>query len=108
VGRPWPTDLPLATVDLHAPLAASRITLEVTEVRVQRLQDISEEDARAEGIDRPPRVGYQAFRVPDDSKPRYSSAVAAYERLWDSINGDRAPWVANPWVWAVSFRRVQP
>jgi hypothetical protein len=93
---------------IHMPRWASRITLQVTEVRVQRLQDISEEDARAEGITGPHDVGYPAYRVPDDSKPRYSCAVAAYEALWDSINGDRAPWASSPWVWAVSFRRVQP
>jgi hypothetical protein len=100
--------LPPWRPSIFMPRWASRITLEVTEVRVQRLQDISEEDARAEGITGPHDVGYPAYRVPDDSKPRYSCAVAAYEALWDSINGDRAPWASSPWVWAVSFRRVQP
>lgn len=91
---------------IHMPRWASRILLEVTDVRVERLQDISEADAIAEGITGPHDVGYPAYRVPDDSKPRYSRAAAAYEALWDQINGAGA-WDANPWVWAVSFKRIE-
>jgi hypothetical protein len=80
---------------IHLPRWASRITLEVTEVRVQRLQDISEEDAAAEGV-----AGWSC------NNP--ITAREGYRALWDSINGDRAPWSANPWAWAVSFLRVQP
>jgi hypothetical protein len=95
---------------IFMPRWASRITLEVTDVRVQRVQDISEADAIAEGITGPHNVGYPAYRVPEDSKPRYSRAAAAYEVLWDSINGKRpgCSWEADPWVWAVSFRFVEP
>jgi hypothetical protein len=94
---------------IFMPRWASRITLCITEVRVERLQDISEEDAIAEGITGPHDVGYPAFRVPGDSKPRYSSAKSAFTDLWDSINADRGyGWDVNPWVWAISFERVSP
>ncbi|AFU45428.1 hypothetical protein C380_08630 [Acidovorax sp. KKS102] len=86
---------------IHMPRWASRITLEVTNVRVERLQDISEADAMAEGsppshpsIDRISReFGYADF-------PR-----SWYAQLWDQINGAGA-WAANPWVWVVEFRRL--
>jgi hypothetical protein len=90
---------------IHMPRWASRITLEIESVRVERVQDISEEDAQAEGIEGPFDVGYRAFRLPGDSKPRYSRAAAAFEVLWDSIHGPDA-WHANPWVWAITFRRI--
>lgn len=93
---------------------ASRITLEVTEVRVQRLQDISEEDARAEGVSMVPFYPddglplSQGFMVgADDGKtPLETSAAKAFAKLWDEINGKRAPWASNPWLWCVSFRRL--
>jgi hypothetical protein len=89
------------------PRWASRLTIRITDVRVQRVQEITEEDAIAEGITGPHMVGYRAFRVPEDSKPRYSRAEAAFEVLWDSINAKRGySWEGNPWVWAISFERV--
>ena len=78
---------------IHMPRWASRLTLEVTGVRVERLQDISEEDARAEGVCLPEG---QTFL----SAPRF------FAELWESINGKRAPWKSNPLVWVVSFRRI--
>ena len=84
---------------IHMPRAASRITLEITGVRVERLQDIGAKDAIAEGV-----------RVHEDhhGKPRGSiySPVQAYRNLWESINGTGS-WDANPWVWAVEFKRVE-
>lgn len=80
-----------ATPSIHMPRWASRITLEVTGVRVERLQDISEDDACAEGM---------GSRITRDCK------VPKFARLWDEINGKRAPWASNPWVWVVSFQRV--
>lgn len=81
---------------IHMPRWASRITLEVTEVRVERLQEITERDARAEGIDPGTSIcDFAATPARDD-----------FARLWDSINGARASWASNPWVWAISFRRV--
>ena len=74
---------------IHMPRAASRITLEVTGVRVERLQDISEADAQAEGV------------YTDPACPAYD----AYAQLWDEINGTGA-WDANPLVWVVEFKRI--
>ena len=80
---------------IYMPRWASRLTLDVTSVRVQRLLSISEEDARAEGVE-PHEYAYCA----EDARYRMSFA-----RLWDSINGERAgcAWKANPWVWVVGF-----
>jgi hypothetical protein len=93
---------------MHMPRWASRITLEVTEVRVERLQDCSAADARAEGVvhnnvvDR--LAGLPLWSVPGtDAGGRHS--VAAYAALWDHINGPGA-WDSNPWVAAYSFRPI--
>lgn len=85
---------------IHMPRWASRITLEVTGVRVERLQDISEADALAEGVNVHPD---------HHGKPRDSiySPVQAYRDLWEQINGPGS-WEANPWVWVVEFKRVPP
>jgi hypothetical protein len=71
---------------ISLPRRGSRILLEITDVRVQRLQEISEEDARAEGA--------QSYR-------------SGFQSLWQSINGPGS-WHANPWVWAIIFRRLEP
>ncbi len=83
---------------IHMPRWASRITLEVTSVRVERLQDISEEDAKAEGVD----------SVPVGDIPRNGTLYHRddFAQLWDIINGSKAPWSSNPWVWVVGFRRL--
>lgn len=87
---------------IHMPRAAGRILLKITGVRVERLQDISEADARAEGVtieDRHMR-GYCAGEF-------LSPSIRAYRDLWESING-AGSWGANPWVWVVEFKRVAP
>lgn len=91
---------------IFMPRWASRVTLEVTEVRVERLNLISEGDARAEGV-----TTSQPGTVNGAPTTIHCFGPAAHRRafalLWDAINGERAPWSANPWVWAVSFRRLQ-
>lgn len=88
---------------MHMPRWASRITLEVTGVKVERLQDCSEADAFAEGI---AKIG-RFYGVPEADWDSAStrSAVDAYANLWDEINGPGA-WEANPWVAAYTFRPI--
>ncbi|WP_065259007.1 hypothetical protein [Pseudomonas bananamidigenes] len=98
---------------IHMPRWASRILLEITDVRVERLQDISEVQAMAEGISAvafrpddgwPICTGYMVG--PDDGKTALETTAAkAFAGLWNSTGGD---WDANPWVWVVEFKRVQP
>ena len=85
---------------IHMPRWASRITLEITSVRVERLQGINWSDAIAEGI-KDPRRAY--LRVDRERGP-----VGQFRELWDSINGERpnCDWKSNPWVWVVSFKRL--
>jgi hypothetical protein len=87
------------------PRWASRITLQVTGVRVERLQDISQADAIAEGIE---RVGpWKNYWLGDRGAAgmHCSSAVMSYRTLWESINGPGS-WDANPWVWVIEFERL--
>lgn len=89
---------------IHMPRWASRITLEITDVRVERVQDISEEDARHEGITDGGCLNCgetEPCNCPDPSP----SAVDTFVRLWTSINGEES-WNDNPWVWVVEFRQV--
>ena len=88
------------------PRWASRITLEITEVRVQRLQAITEMDAYTEGIDTEGHAYNEAeHAMIGGASSRLAPSVHAYACLWDSINGPGS-WDANPWVWAISFRRA--
>ncbi len=78
---------------IHMPRWACRLTLAVKAVRVERLQDISEADAIAEGC---------CTRTYRDGRG-HEDARLDFKRLWDSINGKRHPWASNPWVWVVEF-----
>lgn len=82
---------------IHMPRWASRIALDVTEVRVERLQAITPSDAIAEGVFGDGRYA---------TAPPLPYPVATFADLWDSINGARASWASNPWVWVVSFKRA--
>ncbi|WP_377153284.1 hypothetical protein ACFJIX_17845 [Roseateles sp. UC29_93] len=89
---------------IHMPRYACRLMLEITDVRVERLMSISEEDARAEGIDFDPGEG-GVFWVPGPGPGCASdTAAGSFRRLWESINGDGS-WNANPFVWVVEFKR---
>lgn len=83
---------------MFMPRWASRITLEITDVRVERLQDISEVDAIAEGV----RSNRDTL-----AETGHATARDAYRYLWKSINGPGS-WDLNPWVWAITFRRIKP
>lgn len=86
---------------MFMPRWASRITLEVTGVRVERLQSISHEDAWDEGI-RPGADGL--YSCPNASFAE--TPVDAYRQLWEHLNGPKS-WAENPWVWVVCFRRIE-
>ncbi|HGM6992107.1 TPA: hypothetical protein ACKP7H_002359 [Serratia marcescens] len=93
---------------IHMPRWASRITLEITAVRVERLNDISEEDAEAEGIDMEALYDSQDCYdcIADHNMTGRPTVTGAFKYLWESIYGVDS-WNANPWVWAISFRRVK-
>jgi hypothetical protein len=78
---------------IHMPRRASRITLEITDVRVERLNEISRGDAMAEGC---PHSNLAYGQNPCDW----------FRELWESINGPES-WAANPWVWAIEFRKTE-
>lgn len=80
---------------IHMPRRASRITLELTGVRIERLQEISEADAKAEGCIAP-------MYASEDADPSFA---VAYRHLWEAINGADT-WDTNPYVWCLDFRRV--
>lgn len=82
---------------IHMPRTASRITLEVTGVRVERLQEITPRDAEAEGISKPDHGDHLSHRW---------CAVESYRALWEEINGPGS-WDANPWVWIIEFKRIK-
>jgi hypothetical protein len=84
---------------------ASRITLEITGIRVEKLQDITEEDAYAEGAW--PFVKTLSW---EKLIPEMQEAVRDiyFRTLWDSINSKKYPWVNNDWVWVLEFRRMKP
>ena len=95
---------------IFMPRWASRITLEITDIRVERVQDITEEDAILEGISRDFAYECNGW-VPSYTDPDsggYADYIAAYRTLWDYLNAKRGyPWESNPWVWVVSFKVVK-
>ena len=80
------------------PRHVSRIVLQITRVRVERLQDMRESDALAEGFAHESLPGYPLAP---------SSASACYHKAWQALHGLEA-WQANPWVWVLEFRRIAP
>jgi hypothetical protein len=95
---------------IHMPRWASRITLEVSGVRVERLEDISEDDARSEGVESVQAIqrwrNYMRERESHGINETTTTARGSFMSLWESINGTESL-VANPWVWVVEFRRVE-
>ncbi|CAB3730338.1 ASCH domain-containing protein [Paraburkholderia rhynchosiae] len=125
--RPWARKFGRIP-SIHMPRDCSRITLEITGVRVERLQDISEQDALAEGVESPdaerdehdwsicPQCGgtrlYDAIGpnlgvMPDTDCRKCDTHAKRYRNSWDSLNAARGyGWDTNPWVWIVEFKRV--
>ena len=95
----WPWDRIKYRPSIHMPRWAARLFTDVVDVRIERLCDISEEDARAEGADR-----NEGKWVDEDGRTR-SSYRLAFQRLWISVYGTES-WAANPWVWVTTFRKV--
>ena len=87
------------TPSIHMPRAVSRITLEITSVRVERLQDIDLANALAEGI------SDTGALILDSAGNEQGGPIAEYAVLWEQINGPGS-WAANPWVWVIEFRRL--
>ena len=110
---------------IHMPKSASRLTLEITDIRVERLQDITDEDAVAEGVEMLSREGQPNYAWRDYFPRQITMNLAeigvkirtfentygcygpkqSYRSMWDSINFKRAPWESNPWVWKIQFTR---
>lgn len=90
---------------IHMPRWVSRILLEVTNVRVERLQDISEEDARLEGITDGGCLNCGGNEPCGCSDPK-PDARDSFMWLWESING-QGSWIDNPWVWVIEFKVIE-
>jgi hypothetical protein len=88
---------------IHMPRSACRIMLEISGARVERLNDISEEDAIAEGVPPAGRLAQGSYLTP---KGDFATAKVAFQRLWESIYGEES-WCSNPWVWVIEFKRVE-
>lgn len=88
---------------IHMPRWASRILLEITDVRVERLNAISQEDAQAEGME---LTGWRPTYSDPDSGGEVMTPYDNFAELWSSIYGDES-WKANSWVWVISFKRVE-
>lgn len=96
------------------PKSAARIWLQVTDIKVERLQEISEEDAKAEGVRwyncemlgarfKDYLTDARGYGHPDHDYPEVGSAIKSFETLWVSINGPES-WESNPWAWVISFK----
>ncbi|EMF20553.1 hypothetical protein [Citrobacter freundii] len=88
---------------IHMPRWASRLTLEITGVRVERLNSISQEDAQAEGME---LTGWRPTYSDPDSGGEVWTPYDNFAQLWESIYGEES-WKANPWVWVIEFKRVE-
>ena len=105
---------------IHMPRWASRITLEITEIRVERVQEITEKEAKAEGARKFTNLPPDPSLYPYGNEPRWSmeepksvreclgSARYAFANLWERLYAKKGlGWYANPWVWVLTFRRVE-
>lgn len=93
---------------VHMPKDFSRITLKITSVRVERLQKISEEDAKAEGAHYYDGRGIWHSGWRHDLKDVHANARSSFARYWDETNKPGRRWSDSPWVWVIEFKRVKP
>jgi len=94
-----PGSLQVKRPSIHMPKWAARTWLRLLDVRVERVRDISEEDARAEGA-----LGQSYI----DAEAKEPLGILAFKVLWETLNAKRGfGWDVNPWVWALTFRRVE-
>ncbi|AZE53435.1 Phage protein [Pseudomonas synxantha] len=88
---------------IHMPRHSSRILLEITDVRVEQLQDITPDQCIAEGVDA--AMCRQFLEIAPSRHTLKEAEIHGFSGLWNSVGGD---WNANPWVWVVEFKRVTP
>lgn len=93
---------------IHMPRWASRIDTLIKDIRIERLQDISEQDALAEGLFKIPDIIDFSYTYDQEDKCGWQTARAAFKNLWDKINAKTHPWQSNPWVWVIDFERIKP
>lgn len=120
--KPWGDSKGGWKPSIFMPRWASRITLEITGVRVERLNEISPKDARAEGIEKLLRPNFNDYWWKNYGKPvfanhtdkwdqnrelHYLDPIPSYKSLWESINGSGS-WEKNSWCWVIEFKRVTP
>lgn len=109
IARDAMVQVPKKTPSIYMRRWMSRLQLEVTAVRAERLLDITESDAKAEGARRffemYPGIGRDQ-RITSGELASDGEYRAGFACLWDDINADRATWKSNPWVWVVTFRRT--
>lgn len=87
---------------IHMPRWASRITLEITDIQVERLHEITEAGAKAEGLSSGEDRSYSHA---EHGLP-YTPYKDAFEALWDKLYGKKHSWLSNPWVWSIRFKRI--
>lgn len=108
----WSTELPENIKwkpGIHMPKEACRLFLEIVSVRVERLQDISEQDAISEGVKSTYVHLFQEERYKDyhlDVDGEFRNPVTSFKTLWESINGEDS-WESNPWVWVIEFMMTE-
>jgi hypothetical protein len=100
------TWIPKWKPSIFMPRALSRITIEITNVRVERLQDISEGDAKSEGVDAEFEFDLETLMNKQTVFEKLQTFFFGFKHVWKKINGPGS-WDANPWVWVIEFKRVE-
>jgi hypothetical protein len=98
----WTTEKSHWKPSIHMPKVACRLFLKIKSIRVERLQEISEQDAKAEGAE-----GLNCQYIGAEHHGQgYTSYTEGFKKIWQDING-RVSWLANPWVWVIEFERIE-